>query len=189
VTLGGSAGAIAVARVLLGDVPDFHVEALPYPSLGTVPVHLALGVVVGCLGVAYNRTILGTLAVADRLRHWPVELRAALIGSTVSLLAWFAPGLVGGGDAITQRTLDGAESVAMVSVVFLRFGLAPYLMHRERRVDCSHHACSGVSEQSSLALSAPNGCPTWLHIHGTGRGWHSGVFHRRRTTRLRDHLG
>jgi len=126
VTLGGSAGAIAVARVLLGDAPDFHVEALPYPSFGTVPVHLALGVVVGCLGVAYNRTILGILAAADRLRHWPVELRAALIGITVSLLAWFAPGLVGGGDAITQRTLDGAESVAMVSVVFLlRFGLGP----------------------------------------------------------------
>ena len=52
--------------------------------------------------------------------------RAALIGITVSLLAWFAPGLVGGGDAITQRTLDGAESVAMVSVVFLlRFALGP----------------------------------------------------------------
>jgi len=126
VTLGGSAGAIAVARVLLGDAPDFHVEALPYPSFGTVPVHLALGVVVGCLGVAYNRTILGILAAADRRHHWPVELRAALIGITVSLLAWFAPGLVGGGDAITQRTLDGAESVAMVSVVFLlRFGLGP----------------------------------------------------------------
>jgi CIC family chloride channel protein len=126
VTLGGSAGAIAVARVLLGDVPDFHVEALPYPSFGTVPVHLALGVVVGCLGAAYNRTLLGTLAAADRLRHWSVELRAALIGITVSLLAWFAPGLVGGGDAITQRTLGGAESVAMLSVVFLlRFGLGP----------------------------------------------------------------
>ncbi len=126
VTLGGSAGAIAVARVLLGDAPDFHVEALPYPSFGTVPVHLALGVVVGCLGVAYNRTLLGILAATDRLRHWPVELRAALIGITVSLLAWVAPGLVGGGDAITQRTLGGAESVAMVSVVFLlRFGLGP----------------------------------------------------------------
>ena len=126
VTLGGSAGAIAVARVLLGDAPDFHVEPLPYPGFGTVPVHLALGVVVGCMGVAYNRTILGTLAAADRLHQWPVELRAALIGATVALLAWFAPGLVGGGDAITQRMLYGAESVAMLSVVFLlRFGLGP----------------------------------------------------------------
>ena len=37
VTLGASAGAIAVARVFLGDAPDFHVERIPYPSFGTVP--------------------------------------------------------------------------------------------------------------------------------------------------------
>jgi len=126
VTLGASAGAIAVARMFLGDAPDFHVEPLPYPGFGTVPIHLALGIVAGCVGVAYNRTILGTLAVADRLHRWPVELRAALVGAAVALLAWFAPGVVGGGDAITQRTLSGTETVAMLSVVFLlRFGLGP----------------------------------------------------------------
>ena len=126
VTLGASAGAIAVARVLLGDAPDFHVEPLPYPGFGTVPIHLALGIVAGCAGVAYNRTILGTLAVADRLHRWPVELRAALVGAAIALLAWFAPGMVGGGDAITQRTLFGTETVAMLSVVFLlRFTLGP----------------------------------------------------------------
>ena len=75
-TLGASAGAIAVARVLLGEAPDFQVEPLPYPGFGTVPIHLALGVVSGLLGVAYNHTLLGTLAAAERLRRWPVELRA-----------------------------------------------------------------------------------------------------------------
>jgi CIC family chloride channel protein len=123
-TLGASAGAIAVARVLLGEAPDFHVEPLPYPGLGTVPIYLALGVVAGCLGVAYNRTLHGTLAAAERLRRWPVERRAALIGAAVGLLAWLAPGLVGGGDAITQRMLAGTEALVMVGVVFmLRFGL------------------------------------------------------------------
>ena len=126
VTFGASAGAIAVARVFLGDAPDFHVEPLPYPGFGTVPIHLALGIVAGCAGVAYNRALLGTLAVADRLHRWPVELRAALVGAAVALLAWFAPGVVGGGDAITQRMLSGTETVAMLSVVFLvRFGLGP----------------------------------------------------------------
>jgi CIC family chloride channel protein len=123
-TLGASAGAIAVARVLLGDRPDFHVERMPYPSFGTLPIYLALGIITGCLGVAYNRAILGTLAVAERLRGWPVEARAALVGAAVGLLAWFVPALVGGGDAITQRALSGAETVASVSAVFLlRFAL------------------------------------------------------------------
>ena len=123
-TLGASAGATAVARVLLGDVPDFRVEPLPYPGFGTVPIYLALGVAAGCLGVAYNRTLLGTLAVAERLQRFPVELRAAMVGALVGLTAWFAPDLVGGGDAITQRVLAGTETLIIVSVVFiLRFGL------------------------------------------------------------------
>jgi CIC family chloride channel protein len=123
-TLGASAGAIAVARVLLGDAPDFDVETSPYPAFGTVPVHLALGVIAGFLGVVYNRTILATLAAMERFRGWPVELRAALVGATVGIAAWFAPGWVGGGDTITQRTLVGAETGALLPSIFLfRFGL------------------------------------------------------------------
>ena len=123
-TLGASAGAIAVARVLLGNAPDFDVAPLPQPGFGTLPIYLALGVVAGFLGIAYNRTLLSTLAAADRLRRWPVELRAALIGAAVGLLAWYAPSLVGGGDAITQRMLAGSEALVMVAFVFiLRFGL------------------------------------------------------------------
>jgi CIC family chloride channel protein len=123
-TLGASAGAIAVSRVLLGDAPDFHVGPLPYPGFATVPLHLLLGVLAGLLGVAYNRTILGALSGTERLRRWPVELRAALIGAAVGLIAWFAPGLVGGGDALTQRTLAGTETLLFIALVFLlRFGL------------------------------------------------------------------
>jgi CIC family chloride channel protein len=123
-TFGASAGAIAVARVLLGETPDFRVEPLPYPGAGTVPVYLALGVLAGLLGVAYNRTLLGALAAGDRLRRCPVELRAAVVGAAVGLLAWFAPDLVGGGDAITQRALDGKGTLGALSLVFLlRFGL------------------------------------------------------------------
>jgi CIC family chloride channel protein len=125
-TLGASAGAIALARVFLGDAPDFHVEPISYRSFGTVPLHLALGLIVGCVGVVYNRAILGTVMFADRLQRLPVEWRAALIGAVVGLLAWLAPGVVGGGDAITQRTLSGTENVAMlVGVFLLRFALGP----------------------------------------------------------------
>jgi chloride channel protein, CIC family len=122
--LGASATAISFARLLLGDAPDFHVQDLAQPSAEARPLYFALGAVAGIVAILYNRTLLGAIAVADRLSRWPVELRAGSIGAAVGALAWFAPTLVGGGDAITQRTLDGIVSLSILPVVFLiRFGL------------------------------------------------------------------
>ena len=119
--------AIAVARLLLGDGPDFQLEPLPYSGFGTVPIFLVLGAVTGLIGVAYNHALLGAVAAAERLgRWWSVDARAALVGAVVGLLAWFGPGLVGGGDAITQHTLAGGDSMMVVGYVFLiRFVLGP----------------------------------------------------------------
>ena len=105
----------------------FQLQPLPYSGFATVPIFLAVGAVAGLLGVAYNRLILGALATAQRLGRWlPGDRRAATVGAAVGLLAWFGPRLVGGGDAITQRTLSGGESMTVVAGVFLvRFVLGP----------------------------------------------------------------
>src|SRR5262249_40075279 len=47
-----------------------------------------------------------------------------LVGAAVGITAWFAPGWVGGGDAITQRALVGAETATLLPSIFVfRFGL------------------------------------------------------------------
>jgi chloride channel protein, CIC family len=155
-TFGASAGAIAIGRVLLGDAPDFHVEPLPYLGAGTVPVHVLLGVIAGLLAVAYNRTLLGTLDIADRFRRWPVELRAAAVGAVVGVLAWCRPEMVGGGDIITQRTLAGTDAAGVVMVVFLvRFVLGP----------------------ASYAAATPGGLFAPLLVLGAQIGYVFGVLH------------
>jgi CIC family chloride channel protein len=122
--LGASATAIAVARLFLGEAPDFTVEPLACVDWETKPLYFVLGIVAGALAIAYNRTLLGTIAAADRLARWPVELRAALIGGAVGILAWFLPEQVGGGDPITERTLAGAVIFGLLPLLFLlRFGL------------------------------------------------------------------
>ena len=122
--LGASATAIAVSRVLLGNAPDFHVEALNYGVAETRPLYFVLGAIAGLMAIVYNRTLLATMAAAARLARLPVELRAGLIGAAIGALAWFRPDLVGGGDTITQRTLAGAETLAILPLVFLlRLGL------------------------------------------------------------------
>jgi len=123
--LGASAAAIAVARVLLVNTPDFHVNALAYATGQTRPLYFLLGAVLGLVAILYNRALLATIAAADRLKRWPVAVRAAAIGAAVGILAWFAPDLVGGGDAITQRTLTGSDALSLVAAVFVvRFVLS-----------------------------------------------------------------
>ena len=122
--LGASATAIAVSRGILGDTPNFHVGPLVPAGFEIRPLFFVMGALVGLVAVGYNRLLLGTMATLDRLDPWPVEVRAALVGAGVGIVAWFLPDLVGGGDPITQRTLEGAGALAALPVVFLaRLGL------------------------------------------------------------------
>jgi CIC family chloride channel protein len=114
-----SASALGVARVLLGDAPDFQVNMLGHADAGTRTLYFAFGAFAGLLAVAYNRTLLATLATARRLIPAPVELRAGLVGAAVGMLGWFAPDLIGGGDAITQSVLAGSASLAALPAFFL----------------------------------------------------------------------
>src|SRR5262249_1711845 len=124
--LAASATGIAAARALLGDVPDYHVASVDSAGTAATLLSFVLGAVAGIAAIAYNRALLATLAATDRFGRLSAELRAGLIGAAVGALAWFAPGWVGGGDALTQRSLDGVETLSLLPLVFLvRFALGP----------------------------------------------------------------
>ena len=123
--LAASATAIAVARLLIGDAPDFQIEPVNYARFESLPLFLGLGAIAGLIAVGYNRALLATLGVAERLNRLPVEGRAWLIGAAVGILAWFAPELVGGGDNITQSTLTGHNGLMIILIAFgIRFALS-----------------------------------------------------------------
>ncbi len=126
--LAAAATAIAVMRALIGNHMDFHIVPIPDVSAESRVFFFALGAVLGLVGLAYNRTVLAASALAERL-PMPVEVRAALIGASVGAIAWVWPGLVGGGDPLTQSALDGSADLAVLPAVFLaRFvlGAASY---------------------------------------------------------------
>lgn len=158
--LGASTAAISVARVFLGDAPDFQVQSFAFSRPPTILLYMALGVLAGFAGVAYNRTLLGALAVMDRLARFPLELRAAVVGGGVGALAFFAPGLVGGGDPLTQAALAGVPALAILPILFLlRLDSAQSPTRPERPAGCSRRCSS--SEPSSGCFSgscAGSGC-------------------------------
>jgi CIC family chloride channel protein len=124
-TIGASAGAISCARVFLGQAPDFSVAPLDFPGFGSIPAYVVLGVLLGFLGVLYNRAMLSAVAFSAKLTMVRVEWHAALIGAAIGTLTWFLPGLAGG-DSITQQILSGnAFFSTLVAAFLLRFVSGP----------------------------------------------------------------
>ncbi len=66
-TLGATAGAITVARFILGQAPDFSVPNMAHVNVGNLAAHLSLGLVFGILGIVYSRAILAFIALQHRL--------------------------------------------------------------------------------------------------------------------------
>ena len=118
VALGASLGAITVSRGLLGNQTDFTIAELSAGGLTEQVLFLLLGLLAGLLAVGYNRSLLATLSLAERIGG-PIEYRAAGIGAVVGLLAWVTPGLIGGGDGITQNALNGDLLLVVLPGLFL----------------------------------------------------------------------
>lgn len=124
-TLGASGGAMATARLVLGDHIEFQAPIELYPTPQTAIVFLLLGVICGVVGAAYNATLMWVLAWSQRSwRAYPL-LRAAVIGASVGIVAWYLPDLVGGGQSIVQDTFDGKFGLLALGVILaMRFGLS-----------------------------------------------------------------
>jgi CIC family chloride channel protein len=114
-------------RLLIGQLPVFHVRTEFIPPLSLLPFALLLGVVAGLLGVAFNRGLLRSLALFERLARWPAWMTGGLVGLGVGAVAIVAPSAVGGGHRLVERTLAGQLSLLAVAAFFvLRFTLTMF---------------------------------------------------------------
>jgi CIC family chloride channel protein len=124
-TIGASASAIWISRLILGPAPDLQVEILNYSGFFSLPLYMVVGIVAGGFGILYNRTLLLAIANVEHFRRIPAELFAAALGGLVGLLAWFKPGVVGGGEAVAQQALNGGETLgALVVLLIVRLVLS-----------------------------------------------------------------
>lgn len=113
-------------RLLLGDLVDFKVPALSSPSIAAVVPFIVFGAALGLLGATYNRLVLLMMNSFESLARIPLLARAACVGAAVGLLGWFTPGLVGGGDALTEELLLGSLPLLTVAgILVVRWFLGP----------------------------------------------------------------
>lgn len=115
------AAAIAdiVARILAGAFPVFSIPDYPTPPIESLWGFAVLGILAGVLGVAFNRSLLGTLNIFARLnRTWNLIL-VALVGAVVGIAGWYLPMSVGGGHALAEEALAGKLVLAAIPALFL----------------------------------------------------------------------
>lgn len=113
-----------VARLLTDELPVFHLAGLTAPGLATLPWAAVLGVFAGVLGVGFNRCLLATLDLRDRVIKWPAFAVGAAAGLLVGFAGWLLPGLAGAGGPLVQEALTGRIALAMLPVFLIaRFSL------------------------------------------------------------------
>lgn len=126
-TLFAAASAVGCMRLMLGNEPDFHVEALAAPALAWLPLFVVFGLLTGCLGAGYNRLLLWFLDRVGGIRRIPAVAKAALIGAVIGLAMFIYPESVGGGDSLTQLILSGQSIVfpVVLGLLLVRFVAGP----------------------------------------------------------------
>ena len=125
-TFAAATCAVLTMRLILGNHLDFTVQQVSLTAVWHTWPFFALGALLGGVGALYNSTIIGFVQLSDRLSRLSSINRAAFIGATIGLTAWFAPAMVGGGDNLTQTVLSGHYGVtALVGIFVLRFLIGP----------------------------------------------------------------
>ncbi|KHO22726.1 voltage-gated chloride channel [Mycolicibacterium setense] len=118
-TLLAAAAAVGCMRFILGNEPDFFVEAIRAPALAWLPLFVVFGLMTGCLGAVYNRTVLWFVDHVSEMRRIPAIAKAGMIGAIIGLAMLVSPLAVGGGDTLTQLILGGHHIVLPVVVGYL----------------------------------------------------------------------
>jgi chloride channel protein, CIC family len=107
------------SRLLLGQLPVFFVETASIPPLTLLPFALPIGVVAALLGVGFNRGLLASLGLFERLALWPAWTGGMLVGLAVGAVALVAPLAVGSGHHLVERMLAGDLPLAVLAGFFV----------------------------------------------------------------------
>ncbi len=152
-----------VCRVLTGDTPVFSLHALPVPSLHALPVALVVGALCGLGGVIFNRCLLKSLDLFDRLKAWPPFAVGAMAGMGVGLASWFYPGIAGSGAGLAERALMGEIAVKFL----LLFLLARFFL---TMLSYGSGAAGGIFAPL-LVIGALGGLAVGRVAHGVAPAW------------------
>jgi len=118
-TLAASTVAVWLMRFLLGNTLSFTVQLVSLTHVWSKWPFLGLGALLGATGALYNAAVMGLLRLSDKMGRISSLNRAAIIGGVVGIVAWFVPGMVGGGENLTQAILSNQFTISVLTLLFV----------------------------------------------------------------------
>ena len=154
-----------VCRVVTGATPVFSLHGMPAPTLHALPVAALLGLFSGVGGVIFNRSLIGSLDLFDRLHRWPPFLLGSCAGLLAGLAAWLYPSVSGSGALLSERALSG--SILFEGILALMVARFVLLM-----VSYGSGAAGGIFAPL-LVLGALGGLAVGTAVHEVAPVWAS----------------
>ncbi|STX29289.1 voltage-gated chloride channel protein (ClC-type) [Legionella beliardensis] len=109
-------------RFILGSDPAIPMDVFSTPSLASLGFFFLLGIIVGFVGLLFNKVLMFSLSLVDNLKTSAHFIYAAVIGALVGFLAVSHLPLVGGGYVIIEQSLHIFPTFpVLISLIIWRF--------------------------------------------------------------------
>ncbi|WP_242513317.1 H(+)/Cl(-) exchange transporter ClcA [Halochromatium salexigens] len=103
--------AVIVSGWMLGQGPTMPMPSVGVAPLEALPLFVLLGLLIGALGVLFNRLLLGSVAAYRALGPAAIYVVTAMTGLLLGALIWFVPDTVGGGETLVEDLLHGQPAL------------------------------------------------------------------------------
>ena len=111
-----------LARSILGQTPVLQATINQIPPLESLPFFVVLGILCGGLSWLFNHSLVITTRRLSFQTFRPNLTKVLIAGSTLAIVGWYYPPLLGGGIALSNRALTGEGTIAWLSAMLvLRF--------------------------------------------------------------------
>jgi len=99
---------VVINDLWLGQGVFLPVQKFPAPSLTEVPLFAVMGILIGALGVLFNKLLLGSLDFFAKIKRRHTSIVTVGAGVAIGVLVCFFPDSVGGGESLVQKLLSGS---------------------------------------------------------------------------------
>jgi CIC family chloride channel protein len=111
-----------VCRLIVGRLPVFHIQIARYPELSMFPYFVVLGILIGFLGLFFNKALMASSDALYRLSATKKVVFALLLGAVLGGVAFLAPESLGTGTELITNALSSQMLYQQLLIYFvLRF--------------------------------------------------------------------